>query len=288
MTILMRALNLSSSFITWKSNTPDYEGTYAPESIQSGSTIVVADTGGTAVTKRLPLDTDHALVAFCDEATAPWADSGAMSSGNFTVANGTPDANQPGIIKTSIEFKRNDGNADEAVVGPNNPTLASGVTAITLMAWIYTTGAPTTLGIVLMKQRDTLYSGGSGVTIGIGLRSDRTPTAFGYNLTQTTSAGVVSMDTWHHFAATYDGATLTCWVDGSVSGSAADASGLDWGGALGATLPWIIGNNQEPTNTNRRGFVGRIEDARVITRVLSQSELQDVVARGFLASAVPP
>lgn len=47
MTILMRALNLSSSFITWKSNTPDYEGTYAPESIQSGSAIVVADTGGT-------------------------------------------------------------------------------------------------------------------------------------------------------------------------------------------------------------------------------------------------
>lgn len=50
MTILMRALNLSSSFITWKSNTPDYEGTYAPESIQSNSAIIVADTGGTTPT----------------------------------------------------------------------------------------------------------------------------------------------------------------------------------------------------------------------------------------------
>lgn len=80
----MRARNLANTrWITWSAATVDYAGTYAPESIQSGSAIVVADTGGTAVTKRFPLDTDHALVAFCDEATAPWADSGAMSSGNF-------------------------------------------------------------------------------------------------------------------------------------------------------------------------------------------------------------
>lgn len=58
MTILMRALNLSSSFITWKSNTPDYEGTYAPESIQSGSAIVVADTGGTKPIQKLGLEYD--------------------------------------------------------------------------------------------------------------------------------------------------------------------------------------------------------------------------------------
>ena len=45
MTVLMRALNLSSNFITWTSTSPDYEGAYAPEAIQSGSAIVVADTG---------------------------------------------------------------------------------------------------------------------------------------------------------------------------------------------------------------------------------------------------
>lgn len=46
MTVLMRALNLSNYFITWTSTSPDYDGTYAPEAIQSDSAIVVADTGG--------------------------------------------------------------------------------------------------------------------------------------------------------------------------------------------------------------------------------------------------
>ena len=55
MTVLMRALNLSSSFITWTSNTPDYEGVNAPESIQSGSAIVVADTGGTDTGGTAPI-----------------------------------------------------------------------------------------------------------------------------------------------------------------------------------------------------------------------------------------
>ena len=285
MTVLMRALNLSNDFITWTSTSPDYEGTYAPESIQSDSAIVISDTGGVTITKRLPLEADHALAVFCNESAAPWADSGAMSSGNFTVGNGTPDANQPGIIKASIEFKRNAGNADEQVKGPNNPTLF-GVATITMMAWIYTTDAPTTLGAVILRPREVLYSAGAGVALAIGLRSDRTPTSFGYNLTQTLSAGVVSMNAWHHLAGTYDGATLTTYVDGNIAGSAANASGIDWGGAPGAAFPWIIGNTQEPAGPNRRGFVGRVEDARIITRVLSLSELQDVVARGFLASAV--
>ena len=46
MTVLMRALNLSNDFITWTSTSPDYEGTYAPESIQSDTAVIVADTGG--------------------------------------------------------------------------------------------------------------------------------------------------------------------------------------------------------------------------------------------------
>ena len=285
MTVLMRALNLSSNFITWTSTSPDYEGTYAPEAIQSDSAVVVSDTDGTTITKRLPLEADHALAVFCNESTASWADSGAMSSGNFTVANGTPNANQAGIINKSILFTRNSGNADEAIVGPNNPTLASGITSITLMGWIYPTGSPTTFGVLIGKQTNEIYST-TGQTIILGMQQNNTPSAYGNGITQVMSDFIITLNRWHHLACTYDGTTLKVYLDGILAGSNVDTSGLNWGDETAQAYPWWIGNSQQPTTTNRRGFVGYIEDARVITRALSLEEIADVAARVYLLAAI--
>lgn len=282
----MRALaNPGPGYVTWQYAYPDYAGVYAPAAILAGTVAVVS--GPIPVTKRLPLASDHALAVFCDEAAAPWADSGAMSSGNFTVANGTPDANQPGIIKASIEFKRNAGLADEAVVGPVSPLLSSGITAITLMAWVYPTGAPTTGGLVLGKQREATFSANTFVFC-FGISSTYVVFANGYNITQLSSGWAISVNEWTHIAATYDGANSKIFVNGYQMGSLADASGLNWGGATEQARPWWIGNTPFFTTADRRGFVGRIEDARAITRILSDTELRDIVARGFLASAVAP
>ena len=285
MTVLMRALNLSNDFITWTSTSPDYDGTYAPESIQNDSAVVVSDTGGVTITKRLPLEADHAMAVFCNESAAPWIDSGYMSSGNFTVSNGTPDANQPGIISASIRFQRNEGNADEAIVGPNSPTLASGITNITLMAWAYPTENPTSLGLLISKQRNATYSV-TGQVIWLGVLADRTVSAGGINLTTVSSGVIASLNSWHHIATTYDGATMYTYLDGIMVGSQADASGLDWGGAPEQALPWWIGNSQQPTTANRHGFLGYVEDVRIITRALSLAEIGDVAARGRLLAAI--
>lgn len=285
-TYTMRALaNPGPGYVTWQYAYPDYLGTYAPSPILAGTAVIVSDP--VPVKKRLPLASDHALAVFCDEAAAPWADSGAMSSGNFTVANGTPNANQPGIISKSIGFQRNGGNADEAIVGPNNPTLSSGVTAITLMGWIFPTDSPTSLGILISKQRNAVYSV-SGQVIWLGLLAARTPSFGGINLTTVSSGIIATLSAWHHLAGTYDGATLNVYLDGVLVGTQADASGLDWGGAVEQAYPWWIGNSQEPNNANRRGFVGYIEDVRVITRALPISEIEDVVARGRIACGVYP
>lgn len=280
----MRALtDPGPGYVYWEYIYYDYAGTYAPEAIQAGTVVVVSEPG--PITKRLPLASDHALAVFCNESAAPWTDSGAMSSGNFTVSNGTPDADQAGIISKSILFARNGGNADEALVGPNSPALASGVTNITLMGWVYPTGAPTTLGILVSKQREATYSS-TGQVILVGLQTDRTPTAYGYGITQVTSGLIATLNAWHHLAATYDGATLSVYLDGVLAGSGADASGLDWGDVTAQSYPWWIGNSQQPTTTNRRGFVGYIEDVRVITRALSFAEIKDIVARGLMSFAV--
>ena len=256
-----------------------------PESIQSDSAVVVSDTGGVTITKRLPLEADHAMAVFCNESAAPWADSGAMSSGNFTVSNGTPDANQPGIISASIRFQRNGGLADEAIVGPNNPTLTSGITNITLMTWAYPTENPTSLGLLISKQRNATYSV-TGQVIWLEILADRTVSAGGINLTTVSSGVIASLNAWHHMAVTYDGTTMLTYLDGIMVGSQADASGLDWGGAPEQALPWWIGNSQQPTTANRRGFLGYVEDVRIITRALSLAEIGDVAARGRLLAAI--
>jgi hypothetical protein len=84
MTVLMRALNLSSNFITWTSTSPDYEGAYAPEAIQSDSAIVVADTGGGTIENIGKLGLEYDPVAL-------WLFNGNLndSSGNGLNLSGT-------------------------------------------------------------------------------------------------------------------------------------------------------------------------------------------------------
>lgn len=85
MTVLMRALNLSGSFITWTSSVADYEGTYAPESIQSNSAIIVADTGGTTPTPIQKLGLEYSPAGL-------WLFDGNLndSSGNGLNLTGSP------------------------------------------------------------------------------------------------------------------------------------------------------------------------------------------------------
>jgi hypothetical protein len=85
MTVLMRALNLSNDFITWTSTSPDYEGAYAPEAIQSDSAIVVADTGGGTIENIGKLGLEYDPVAL-------WLFDGNLndSSGNGFDLTGAP------------------------------------------------------------------------------------------------------------------------------------------------------------------------------------------------------
>ena len=85
MTVLMRALNLSNNFITWTSTSPDYDGTYAPESIQNDSAVIVSDTGGVTIENigKLGLEYDPVGLWLFD-------DNLNDSSGNGFTLTGTP------------------------------------------------------------------------------------------------------------------------------------------------------------------------------------------------------
>ena len=87
------------------------------------------------------------------------------------------------------------------------------------------------------------------------------------------------LDTWTHLAATYDGATLRLYVDGSLAGSVAATGAI----ATSAGALRIGGNTLWGEY-----FQGLIDEVRVYNRALSQAELQADMARGAATDSRNP
>nr|AHN98026.1 Glucose/sorbosone dehydrogenase [uncultured bacterium lac193] len=86
----------------------------------------------------------------------------------------------------------------------------------------------------------------------------------GANVSASGSAAV-GLNTWTHLAATYDGATLRLYVNGTAVGSTALTGPLDT-----TTGPLRIGGNA----IRSEWFTGLIDEIRVYNRALTQSEIQ--------------
>lgn len=94
----------------------------------------------------------------------------------------------------------------------------------------------------------------------------------------------VDDDTWHHIAWTYDGTTLTCYVDGGATGT------KTWsvsGSVVAESAEFKIGCLADTTNP----FNGGLDDLAIFSRALSQEEVQTImegVAENKTASAPYP
>ena len=75
----------------------------------------------------------------------------------------------------------------------------------------------------------------------------------------------IPMDTWTHVATTYDGATLRVYINGTQMASRAMSGGIQVNAdAL------RIGGSSYPNSF----FQGTIDEVRIYSRALSQSEIQ--------------
>jgi hypothetical protein len=80
-------------------------------------------------------------------------------------------------------------------------------------------------------------------------------------------------DEWMHLAGTYDGASVNVYINGRKVDSL-DAPGLT---LSQDTAGLAIGNRSDATN---RGFIGKIDDARVYDRGLSAGEVAYIATEG--------
>jgi hypothetical protein len=97
----------------------------------------------------------------------------------------------------------------------------------------------------------------------------------GLTSTLIASSGTLQTGVWTHVAAVYDGAFMRLYKDGVEVGSMAKSGGI----SVNSTVPVRIGANP-PNETNLRPFDGIIDDVRVYSRALSQSEIAELAAGG--------
>ena len=148
------------------------------------------------------------------------------------------------------------------------------VTNVTLEAWVKPT-ALSSWRTVLVKEQpgDLVYglyadsdTGGPAVAV----RTDAFHAARGTQL---------APNGWRHLAATYDGAMLRLYVDGTQVGTSATTGAMPV-----AEGPLHIGGN----SVWGEWFSGTIDELRVYHRVLSQTEIQNDMTSPVVRGTLPP
>lgn len=153
-------------------------------------------------------------------------------------------------------------------------------TGLTVSAWIKPAGAGgSNAGRIVDKDNNSVgwfFAMSSANTVRLTSDSDTT------GVTSLTSATTITLNTWQHVLATWDGQAgsshMAIYINGALSTPSASTSGVG-PEQDDSTSPLTIGNR--PIDA-ARGFNGSIDDVRVYNRVLSASEIT------ALADSTPP
>ncbi|HUC01691.1 MAG TPA: LamG-like jellyroll fold domain-containing protein [Candidatus Paceibacterota bacterium] len=270
-------VNASSSrlYYTYETNGTQYEVTAVMESQKykaGGSGDVITPDGGrlasvyekgTALGLE-PLDYgDASLVGFwpMDEGsgTVAYDDSGSNATGTWNggqvgTASGYYSAGKIGSYAGAF-----DGSSTYLANTGNNPALVL-TNAMTLVAWVKVNASGTDMKVISKRPSYvlTVFSNNIPETeIFIGGTSKDTRSASG----GTTLVNGV----WYQLAGTYNGSTLTTYVNGVLDRQ------ISVSGTMDSTAYVLdLGKTADGTNAN---FNGLIDDARVYNRALSAAEI---------------
>jgi hypothetical protein len=175
---------------------------------------------------------------------------------NGTIANATWSTN--GKFGSALSFN----GTNSMVTVPDSASLDL-TNGMTLEAWVNPAATGTTWRTVVFKENTNYYAYALYGSTGTGFPSANAFTGSTDRDTRATSG--VALNTWTHLAATYDGASLKLYVNGTQAAT------------LGAT-----GNIVTTTGVLRIGgnniwgewFSGLIDEVRVYNRALTAAEIQ--------------
>ena len=178
----------------------------------------------------------------------------------FTVCVSAPPASFIGQNALSFDA------TNDRVTCTNDASVNITGTAITLEAWIFPTAwRPSSFqGTIINKEG----AASQGYMLRCG-NNGQLSFAFGNGSTfpeVLSATGALTLNTWQHVAATYDGTTMRIFRDGVQIGSAAQTTAI-----AATTNPLTIGDYAVTPGT--RVFAGKIDEVRVWNVVLSPAQL---------------
>jgi len=140
--------------------------------------------------------------------------------------------------------------------------------AIGISAWVnITTNTPNPYGRIIDKKYD------NGFVLCHFFNTNQM--YFGVNANFVTSATTLSINTWYHVGATYDGANLKIYINGVLDGT------FGYVGSVGNGSSTITFGYDNTTSPNAEFFTGLIDEVRIYNRALTQQEITTLYQSGL-------
>ena len=220
--------------------------------------VACAPPDGTTVTQSAALDSSLVAAYNCNESSGSVLHDVTANHLDGTLSNQTWTTS--GKFGGALTF-----GSSGYVTVPDSPALEL-TSGMTLEAWVYPTKVKkSSYASVLMKERPgelaySLYAQSATNNPEFDYSSG-TGSAVEHNLA---GGRQVAVNAWTHLAATYDGATMRLYINGSPIASRADAVA-----AAPSTGALRIGGD----SVWGEYFTGRIDEIRIYKRALSASEI---------------
>lgn len=160
---------------------------------------------------------------------------------------------------------------NDTVSVPNTSTQSSGA-ALSLESWIHPTALPSGTASIIRKDFQYLVRLTSTGSIIFRLWKAGAEREF------STPAGAISADRWHHVVTTYDGATLTIYVNGRARASLALTGPVDV-----SQKPLYFGSAYNAYDW----FGGKLDELAVYTKALTAARVQEHYQRAGVIDTTP-
>jgi CSLREA domain-containing protein len=203
-----------------------------------------------------------------------WDGSGASTTAN-DIADGNNGTLQNGAAFASGKVGQGFGfdGVDDQILVAHNANQNTGA-QITLDAWIRPTAvAPLNSNPSIINKRTAANSEGYTFEVnnaGNGLYFEITTSN---GVFSATAANALTLNTWQHVAATFDGANLRIFLNGSQVASSAGTGTIN-----AVTSDLVIGRNIALGTS----FTGQIDEVELFNRALSQIEIATIADAGAI------
>ena len=186
-------------------------------------------------------------------------------NGNDGKIEGSPEWINDGKFSGGMYFDNND---DQDVV---KVPMVIDYDEITVMVWFKDLASPVRPRLVSNEHTDVSNTGfqleydtsgaGSFFDVGTGAHGKA-----GFNFT-------AKLDTWYHYAGTYDGSKVRAYIDGELMGE---------GAASGAIKPTGIDVHiGVSTYAQSDGLAGVLDEVAIFNKALTEDDIKDIMKKGL-------